>query len=159
MAARVRSLRQYGWRARYEIVEPHGRNSRIDEVQAALLRLGLPQLDVRNERRRQILRTYREAAPHLRWITGNVETVAHLAVLRSLDRPSFQADLAARGISTAVHYPVADHHQAGLPAPARPTDLGVTERLVREVVSVPCHPDLHDAEIARIADALAVAVP
>ena len=152
---RVRRLRQYGWNERYQIDLEGGRNSRIDEVQAALLRLGLGTLDARNDRRRMILARYRAASPHLRWVTGATTTVAHLAVFRTRDRTATRALLAEAGIASDVHYPIPDHLQAGLPRPARATDLRATEVLTAEIVTVPCFPELRDDEVDRVADALA----
>ncbi len=102
-----------------------------------------------------ILDRYRAASPRLRWVTGATTTVAHLAVFRSTDRAATRARLAEAGIASDVHYPIPDHRQAGLPIPARATDLQATESLVAEIVTVPCFPELRDDEVDRVADALA----
>lgn len=153
-ADRVRALRQYGWSERYRIAMPGGRNSRMDELHAAALRIGLGLVEERNTRRRAILDRYRQSTPRLRWITGATETVAHLAVLRMADRVAFRAHMRDAGIATDVHYPIADHRQPALPVVVRTAPLHVTEELVSEVVSVPCHPDLDDEEVDRVAAAL-----
>jgi dTDP-4-amino-4,6-dideoxygalactose transaminase len=90
----------------------------------------------------------------LGWITGMTDSVAHLAVVRTADRIGFRERLHSAGIATDVHYPIADHRQPGLPLPARELPLPVTEKLVDQVVSIPCHPDLRDDEIDRVANAL-----
>jgi dTDP-4-amino-4,6-dideoxygalactose transaminase len=158
LASRVRGLRQYGWDERYHIEIPGGRNSRIDEVQAALLRVGLRSLSDQNARRTSILQHLRSSTPRVDWITGSTATVAHLAVLRVRDRDQVRARLDERAIGTDVHYPVPDHQQPGLPRSPRPRPLPVTEALVHEILTVPCHPNLTDDEVDRIARALAEVV-
>ena len=161
IAARVRSLRQYGWSTRYTVQDPLGRNSRLDEVQAAILRIGLRRVDAWNERRRAIVDHYAAAllstgAPDVTMVTGaGVPTVAHLAVVRSTRRDDLRARLHAAGVGTDVHSPVPDHRQPGLPSPARRSALPETERAVAEVLTVPCFPDLTDDEVERISHALA----
>jgi len=155
LASRVRRLRQYGWDERYHIETPGGRNSRIDEVQAALLRIGLRGLGDQNARRTAILQHLRSSTPRVDWITGSTATVAHLAVMRVRDRNQVRARLDERAIGTDVHYPVPDHQQPGLPRSSRPRPLPVTEALVREILTVPCHPYLSDRDVDRIAQAVA----
>lgn len=156
-AQRVRQLRQYGWTQRYHAAVPGGRNSRLDEMQAAVLRVRLPLLDAANRRRRQISERYREAAPSQVQVLsgGDEDYVAHLCVATTADRPALAAALAAKGVSTAVHYPVPDHHQEvvlrlGQTQPSLP----VTERLASQVLSLPCFPELVDEEVDRVCDAL-----
>lgn len=153
---RVRRLRQYGWHRRYEAAEP-GRNSRMDELQAAILRWGLPRLADRNQRRATIARHYRDAAPGLRWVAAAADhTVHHLCVLRSGDRERTAAALRASGVETAVHYPVPDHRQGWFRAEAPLGDpLPETELAADEVLTVPCFPELTDAEVEVVAAALA----
>lgn len=156
--ARVRSLRQYGWGSRYHVDRPSGRNSRLDEVQAAVLRVGLRQLDGLNERRRELVRRYRSMVQGtgIQIVTGNhCETVAHLAVARVPNRERLRAALHGALVGTDVHYPVPDHRQRGLPPPARVNDLSVTERAIREIITVPCFPDLSEDEVSRVGSVLA----
>lgn len=157
IAARVRSLRQYGWAAKYRIEEPSGRNSRLDELQAAVLRIGLAELDERNERRCTIAQRYGDAcgAGHVRLVTGaGCGTVAHLAVVRTPQRVELRRALSDLGIGTDVHYPIPDHRQPGLAPPARLTDLTECERASSEVLTVPCFPEMTDEEVERVAIAL-----
>lgn len=156
----ARALRQYGWNSRYEISCSGGANSRLDELQAAVLRVGLPLVGEFNERRRQIIDQYRNAVHGgaLRLVTGSgVPTTAHLAVLQA---PTASARARARevmlglGIATDVHYPIPDHLQSGLPKPVRVTALEVAERACETIISVPCFPDLTDHEITRVAEGL-----
>lgn len=154
LADRVRSLRQYGWRGKYRVAIPGGINSRMDEVQAAILRLKLPHLDVWNERRRAIHAAYESAAPHVRFVNTSSESfVGHLAVIEVDDRDTVVADLASAGIGTDIHYPIPDHRQpvfsdGDLALPA-------TERAAGRVLSVPLFPELTDDEVSRVGAALA----
>lgn len=153
IADAVRSLRQYGWGERYVVNRPDGRNSRLDEVQAAVLRHRLTLLDGLNERRRLIYGRYVEAAgPGLTFPTVDVAgSAAHLAVARSGARQEFRERLRALGIATDVHYPVPDHRQ---PTAEPGVALPETEAAVEQIVSLPLFPDLSDDEVARVCAAL-----
>jgi dTDP-4-amino-4,6-dideoxygalactose transaminase len=156
--ARVRSLRQYGWSTKYHVAESGGRNSRLDEIQAAILRIGLRRVDELNERRRSIVHRYSEAAQGSRvsMATGaGCETVAHLAVVRCRERDELRRFLRDAGVDTDIHYPIPDHQQPGFGAPARPTNLMETERAVEEIVTLPCFPELTNGEIERVSEAIA----
>jgi aminotransferase EvaB len=155
--ARVRSLRQYGWAGKYRIAGPGGRNSRLDEIQAAILRVGLVLLDQLNEERRSIVRRYRDACSDssVRMVTGaGCQTVAHLAVVRTPDRDRLRAMMRVREIGTDIHYPWPDHHQAGLTPPSRVTNLAASERAADEILTLPCFPGMTDAEIDRVVAAI-----
>jgi dTDP-4-amino-4,6-dideoxygalactose transaminase len=155
IAVRVRSLRQYGWGPKYRVELTGGRNSRLDELQAAFLRVRLPALDAENARRRAIVDAYAAGLHHPEIgppRTTGPDCVAHLAVVRSPRRDALRAHLAGRGIGSDVHYPVADHRQPG-GAEADPAPLPVTERACDEVLSLPCFPGLADAEVAAVVDA------
>ena len=152
LAAAVRSLRQYGWQSKYHIGRDHGRNSRMDELQAAILRAKLPHLDDLNERRRAIHSRYEQAAA-MRGRASESFT-AHLAVLEVDDRSAFRSSLAADGIGTDVHYPVPDHCQRFTADPPTAQELPVTERSADRVVSVPMFPELTDDEVDRVCVAL-----
>jgi aminotransferase EvaB len=157
LARRVRSLRQYGWSGRYQCSE-YGRNSRMDEMQAAILRVKLPHLDQWNARRREIARAYSAALAG-----GQVECpgdfgddhVAHLYVVRSKARDSVREALQRAGIATDVHYPVPDHLQgAAQGTTAGRVQLPETERAAREILTLPCHSELEASEIAAVTAAL-----
>jgi dTDP-4-amino-4,6-dideoxygalactose transaminase len=151
---RVRALRQYGWSEKYRVDVPGGWNSRLDELQAAILRVGLAHLDERNARRRDFVRRYADALPahagRVVWNDGE-DFVAHLAVILANDRESLQEALAAAEIGTDIHYPRADHQQE-----AWRTDdsLPVTEHAVAHVLTIPCFPELTRGEVERIAGVL-----
>ena len=157
LAARLRALRQYGWTRKYVNQLAHGRNSRLDELQAALLSIKLPQLDDDNQRRREIVRRYDAGIRHPEiWPLlgrGGGDDVGHLYVLRCARRSALQAHLSSRGIDSDVHYPQPDHLQPAWRA-ALPRSLPATEAAAAEVLSLPCHPALTDEELARVIDAV-----
>lgn len=158
IAHRCRMLRQYGWESKYDARLAGGRNSRLDEMQAALLRVKLPLLDGWNERRREIVAAYREAAGAGAFRLAHApadDYVAHLCVGTHPDREAARHKLRDRGIDTAVHYPIPDHRQAALAGVAwRSASLAATELACESVLSLPCYPELTDAEVAHVAEAL-----
>ncbi|MGY1805576.1 DegT/DnrJ/EryC1/StrS family aminotransferase [Blastococcus sp. SYSU D00922] len=153
VAARARRLRMYGWSAKYEVTEDGGRNSRLDELQAALLRVRLPHLDGWNEARRAVVARYVAAAEgtgvRVLPATGP-DHVAHLAVLVAEDREAARAALTAAGIQTDVHYPVPDHRQEPFAAEHAGVSLPVTEQRARQVLTLPCFAELRDDEVDRV---------
>lgn len=155
LAARLRQLRQYGWEKKYCTTLAHGRNSRLDEMQAALLRIKLPLLDAWNEQRRAIARRYTEALTSERLAcptTLDASYVAHLYVCRTDDREALRQHLAAQGVMTDTHYPIADHLQPAFRS-AQPHNLPVTERCCEQVLTLPCYPELAEPEIQQVIDA------
>ena len=156
LATRLRSLRQYGWSSKYHATVPHGRNSRLDEVQAALLSIKLPHLDRWNARRVQIATALSAGIEHpaIRLPTvASGRDVAHLYVVRSPSRDALRVHLATLDIGAEVHYPVADHRQPALADSCAHALLPVTERACEEVLTLPCFPEMSDAEVARVVDA------
>ncbi|MEO7017176.1 MAG: DegT/DnrJ/EryC1/StrS family aminotransferase [Leifsonia sp.] len=156
LAEAVRQMRQYGWTAKYRIGRAHGRNSRMDELQAAILRVKLPMLDDANERRRAIHSVYESAAPTGARLVNSSSPAftAHLAVLTTERRAAAREVFDAAGIGTDVHYPIADHRQAFPDFTPLPADLPVTEWAVESVLSIPLFPELTDDEVARVRDAI-----
>jgi dTDP-4-amino-4,6-dideoxygalactose transaminase len=152
-ADRVRMLRNYG-REEKHFHRCIGVNSRLDEVQAAVLRAKLPHLDTWNDRRRSVARTYREGLEG----TGlglpaelpYAYHVYHLYVVRSPHRDRLSTDLARKGVQTGVHYPVPVHRQFSYRDYADFFILPVTEQVAGEVLSLPMHPWLNDAEIEKV---------
>jgi dTDP-4-amino-4,6-dideoxygalactose transaminase len=156
IAERARQLRQYGWSSKYTNSLPGGRNSRLDEIQAAFLSVFLPHLDSWNERRRQIAYRYsteiESPCIDLPPAAGK-EYVAHLYVVRCSQRDALVAHLAAEGVQTDVHYPIPDHRQPCHAGQFDDVRLPVTERDAMTVLSLPCFPELTDAEVQRVIDA------
>jgi aminotransferase EvaB len=153
LAANLRSLRQYGWHAKYQADRPYGRNSRLDELQAAVLRLKLPHLDAWNARRRDIIGRYRNAAGDAVRIpdASGSDHVGHLCVARSPRRTALQDALKHDGIATDIHYPVPDHRQEALKGIIPNTVcLPVTEAAAAEILTLPCFPELSEEEVARV---------
>jgi dTDP-4-amino-4,6-dideoxygalactose transaminase len=158
LAARIRALRNHGSIERYRHDEI-GFNMRMDGFQGAILELKLAHLDAWNERRRAIAARYRREIdnPRVRFQSGSpaAEAVHHLFVVAVPDREAFVRHLEARGVLTAVHYPIPCHLQkayAGLGH--RPGDFPNAERLARECVSLPMFPELTDDEVARVIEAV-----
>lgn len=152
IAQRLLTLRQYGWSTKYHVTVPGGRNSRLDEMQAAILRMKLPKLDEWNAERRSIAQRYCHgfsALPiELPCSTGN-DFVAHLFVVRVPQRDTFTVFLKQHGVSSDIHYPVPDHQQLAYPQD-RMFELAITEKISSELVSLPCYPGLTDEEVDRV---------
>lgn len=162
VAEAVRRLHQYGWDHKYRVAVDGGRNSRMDEVQAAVLRRRLPLLDHWNETRRAIIATYAAAAPDgVRVLQAEgMGHTGHLGVVEVQRRDPLREHLEAARIRTDVHYPIPDHQQPGLVAHDSPrSSLPVTEALSRTVLSLPVFPELRDDEISRVGEALASFTP
>lgn len=158
VADACRSLREYGWRDRYISSVPGG-NSRLDELQAAILRVKLPHLAADNARRREIADRYREvidgeiiAPPSA--IAGTLHAM-HLFVVECDRRDELARALADEGIGTARHYPAPVHHQPAYAGRIRGGErLPVTERLYKRILSLPMYPELTDFQVERICAAL-----
>src|SRR4051794_7897136 len=154
---RLRLVRQYGQADRCQHVA-EGVNSRLDEIQAALLRVRLAHLAEGNARRRAIARHYADAlagspVEPLRQLPDR-EHVFHLFVVVAPDRERFQAALEERGVATLVHYPRPIHGHAPYEQLGRgPVPLSNAERLSERVVSLPIYPELTDAEVEYVAEA------
>jgi dTDP-4-amino-4,6-dideoxygalactose transaminase len=155
LAARLRLLRDYGRTGKYEHAIA-GRNSRLDELQAALLRVKLPHLDAWNAARRERAGQYREllADSGIGLPPAGEGDVFHLFVVRSPARDALQEHLREAGIETLIHYPVPAHRQPVYGAARPPRPLPVTERLAGEVLSLPMYPSLSATAVARITDSV-----
>lgn len=158
IAEAVRGLREYGWDAGRVSSTP-GVNSRLDELQAAILRVKLPYLGGWTRRRGEIADRYREALaggrirPPAR-IPGTTHAM-HLFVVECDDRESLARSLAGAGIATAVHYPLPVHRQPAYAGRIRGADrLPVTEALSERVLTLPMFPELTDRQVDRICVAL-----
>jgi dTDP-4-amino-4,6-dideoxygalactose transaminase len=158
LAASLRLLRNYGSSRKY-VHERAGVNSRLDEVQAAALRVKLRHLDAWNDRRRHIAARYTAALSGVVTtpvVADGVEPVWHLYVIRTPDRDGVARRLAERGVETLVHYPTPPHRQPAFSGV--PYDLPVADTLAAEVLSLPMGPHLSDADVDAVIDAVAGAV-
>lgn len=155
LAEKVRQLRQYGWSKKYHANLPGGRNSRLDEMQAAVLRVMLPLLDRWNERRREIATRYTEKITHPAVIAPAVhaeEYVAHLYVIRTARRDSLKQHLAEAGIPSDIHYPVPDYAQTSCRHLFAGIDRPLTSQACAEVLTLPCFPEMSDDEADMVID-------
>lgn len=144
------SLRQYGWTTKYFVGLPGGRNSRLDELQAAFLRTRLPLLDTANARRRAIARRYiagiKQASITLP-ATLDESYVAHLFVVQTQAKESLATHLRNQNVQIDFHYPVCDHEQEIMKAKYGHISLPQSERAAKQVISLPCFPELSDDEV------------
>ena len=160
LAERLRSLRNYGQQDRYHHLEP-GQNSRLDELQAALLRVKLAHLGEHNAERRRLAGEYssRLAGVVTPASRREAEHVFHLYVVRHPRRDELREALAAQGIQTLIHYPIPVHLQ---PAYSHlgysPGSLPVTERIVGQILSLPLFVGLDSSAVARVASAIGAGV-
>jgi aminotransferase EvaB len=153
VAARLRRLRQYGWESKYRAIMRGGRNSRLDELQAAVLRVKLPHLESWNEHRRKIAALYSNGIRNPRVSTPPLrggEYVAHLYVVACDDPQNLRTHLGEVGILCDVHFPIPDHLQLSMAGMDNLPVLPVTERLARRVLTLPCFPELTDEEADHI---------
>jgi dTDP-4-amino-4,6-dideoxygalactose transaminase len=145
LADRLRQLREYGWRKRY-ISESPGMNSRLDEMQAAVLRVKLRRLDCGNARRRELADAYTAALASSGLSLPRCETGAvhayHQYVVRSLRRDDLRTTLRVRGVGTLIHYPVPVHLQPAYRDRIKCESLANTEAAAKEVLSLPMYPEL-----------------
>lgn len=158
IADKLKFLREYGWKERY-ISHLRGVNSRLDEVQAAILRIKLPYLSKDNDRRRKIAEYYisginREMIQPPSFIKGTLHAM-HLFVVESEDRSALQKYLNDSGIGTALHYPLAIHQQPAYAGNIRGCqDLLFTNELYKRILTLPVFPELTDSQVERIYNAL-----
>jgi dTDP-4-amino-4,6-dideoxygalactose transaminase len=151
----VRLLRQYGWRTRY-VSEIPGRNSRLDEFQAAVLNIKLPTLDEANAYRRQIAQWYterlRDSRITLPIAREGVEHVYHQYAIRIEGRDAVRQALSHEGIACVPLYPVPIHHQPAYLDLS--ISLPVSEKACAEVLCLPCYPGLEMEDVDRVSERL-----
>lgn len=153
LAKKVRCLRQYGWTTKYQVDIEGARNSRLDELQAAILSEFLPYLDGLNTRRRQIASRYSVGIKHPNIYTPKEygdEYVAHLYVIRSCHRDALRIYLKAAGIASDVHYPIPDYRQPVFSERFSHIMLTNTERLSAEILTLPCYPEMTNDDVEKV---------
>lgn len=154
LGKKVRMLREYGWQRRY-ISDIAGRNSRLDELQAAILRVKLRHLDYDNSKRQLLAEQYSKALSgpklHLPVTRPNSEQVFHLYVIRTGNRQQLIDHLSSHKIQAGIHYPMPVHLQPGYKARIRTSsNMRITEQLAEEVLSLPMYPELSTADVALV---------
>jgi len=158
LAETLRFLRNHGSRSKYE----HcllGVNARLDEIQAAILRVKLPHLETWNERRRELAQHYARQLPP--WMAKPKERpecrhVYHLYVIRTPWRDQLREWLSECGVETGIHYPIPVHLQAACETYSRSSGLlPATEEAVSEILSLPMYPELREEEVDYICRCIA----
>jgi dTDP-4-amino-4,6-dideoxygalactose transaminase len=154
LADMVRALRNYGSHEKYKNLV-QGPNDRLDELQAAILRVKLKHIDADNARRREIAARYRREIKAPNVLLPSVRAsedshVWHLFVVRVADRTAFQQRLLDLGVNTAIHYPVAPHQQQAYVKELGGLSIPLTEAIHREVVSLPMSPVMTETQIAHV---------
>jgi dTDP-4-amino-4,6-dideoxygalactose transaminase len=153
LAERIKLLRNYGQSRKYhhDLV---GINSRLDELQAAILRVKLSRLDEWIETRRRLAELYKELLEHADVVLPFENTYAkhayHLFVVRLAERDKCQRLLQKKGIQTLIHYPIPVHKQKAYTGFESAKDLSVTEVICNEILSLPLYPSLTDEEVTYI---------
>lgn len=157
LAKTIRALANYGSEQKY-VHTTKGLNSRLDELQAAALDVKLPHLDAENQKRREAVRFYLENIQNLaivlpEWPENEEEHVWHLFVIRTENRGRLQQYLADSGIQTLIHYPTPPHRQEAYKELAH-LAFPITEKIHREVLSLPLSPVLTPQELQKVANTL-----
>lgn len=158
LAARIRMLREYGWKERY-VSAVSGWNSRLDELQAAILRAKLPHLHADTAKRNAVAEIYDQAltdSPVAPPSSGKNENHArHLYVVRSRERDRLRDFLKQKGVGTMIHYPVPIHLQPAYAKRVRGSEhLSETEKASREILSLPMFPELKKEEVEAVVTAI-----
>ncbi len=156
LAETLFALRNYGSHEKYKN-SYRGINSRLDEMQAAILRAKIPYLDEETEARRNIAKRYCDKIKNplvkLPYVKGGLSHVWHLFVIRVLERKRFQDYLTANNIQTLIHYPIPIHKQDAYSF-LGDLNLPVTEKIHNEVLSLPMDPTLSESDVNHIIDTI-----
>jgi len=157
LAGRIREVRQYGWRERY-ISAVEGVNSRLDEMQAAILRVKLRALDAGIATRRRLAALYGDGLAKIPGVSAPVTREGfghawHLYVIRSKQRDALMKHLLDAGVPVALHYPAAVHQQPAYAASMHGS-MKETEALIPEILSLPLHPHLNDEAVRFTVDVI-----
>jgi dTDP-4-amino-4,6-dideoxygalactose transaminase len=157
LAEKIRLLRQYGWKDKQLSFVP-GFNSRLDELQAAILRVKLPHLDAMTARRREIARRYTDALSGLPVVLPGDQPdcrhAYHLYVIRTPDREALKAHMANFNIFPGIHYPWPAHKHPAYAETAGHLHLPAVEAIAEQILSLPMYPELTDGEVDRVCRAI-----
>ena len=152
----IRAIRNYGSEKKY-VNDFIGINSRLDELQAAFLNVKLPDLEADNQKRREIAKRYLAEIKNdkivLPFYDGSKNHVFHLFVIRTEKRNELQEYLKENGIETMIHYPIPPHQQKALAA-FNALSFPITEKIHREVLSLPMSPEFTDEEVSYVIQVL-----
>jgi dTDP-4-amino-4,6-dideoxygalactose transaminase len=154
LAEKCRLIRNYGQKNRYEH-EVYGINSRLDELQAAILSVFLPDLDKSNQKRKELAEVYRQELADcseikLPMVRSEAKHIYHLFVIETENRDQLQEHLKGQGIPSLVHYPIPIHKQKCFKE-FNGISIPVTEKMAAKILSLPIYPELSPAEIATVA--------
>ena len=157
ISKKIRMLREYGWKNR--ISEIPGRNSRLDELQAAILRVKLKYLDDDNQKRIDIANLYLNELADLPIkmpsLDSSINSVFHLFVIQAKDRDKIIEYLKKNSIQAGIHYPVPVHLQKAYKGIVKTSkDMGCSENLAKNIISLPIYPQLENYEVKKIIDVL-----
>lgn len=154
VAEKAMGLRQYGWKSKYQVEIGGARNSRLDELQASILSIFLPDLDESNAARRRIACRYSEGIKNPLvvhpFMGCGADYVAHLYVVRSKLRDLLKLHLSNHGIASDVHYPVPDYSQPVFGGQFKSISLKNSEVLSEEVLTLPCYPEMTENQINEV---------
>jgi dTDP-4-amino-4,6-dideoxygalactose transaminase len=157
LAKRARLLREYGWAKRY-ISNVCGWNSRLDELQAAILRFKLKHLDENNSRRVYLAQRYNRELGSISMVLPKQRKdaihVYHLYVVRCTKRDSLLSFLRKEGIGASIHYPIPVHLQPAYKRKAVHNNLFETERAAKQILSLPMYPELSESDMALVLTAI-----
>jgi dTDP-4-amino-4,6-dideoxygalactose transaminase len=154
----ARQLRQYGWASKYSIEIPFGRNSRLDELQAAILRIKLPYVMAWNQTRREIYKRYQVASGrNVKFFSGyNPSFVGHLCpiMVEGMTQRDLLEYFAGKAIAASVHFPVPDNHQKIDLKYRNLVEVPNAERACASLVTLPLFPEMTEAEINQVCTSL-----
>ena len=154
---RGRRVAQYGWSERYVISDLNGFNSRIDEIQAAVLLERIQTLQANNDKRRAIVHQYANALPanHKMIWQDDASYVGHLAIVVGPSRSHIQQILDAHEVGHGIHYPLTDNSQPAWKKVFAGVSVPNCDQLATQIVTIPCFPAMTEVEIAQVCTALA----
>ena len=157
LIGKIRRLRQYGWGKKYFVDNQVGKNSRMDEIQAAVLRIKLKSLDFLNKRRLSIAKNYSKELTQLNIIVPKnfgTDYVAHLYTIRVENRLEIREKLTKNGIEYGIYYPISDDQQCYVQKRIMKTKLNNTYSCCKSVITIPCSPFLSENHQMKIISAL-----
>jgi dTDP-3-amino-2,3,6-trideoxy-4-keto-D-glucose/dTDP-3-amino-3,4,6-trideoxy-alpha-D-glucose/dTDP-2,6-dideoxy-D-kanosamine transaminase len=158
IAGRIRTLRQYGWGKKYNVDFPSGKNSRLDEIQACILKVKLRYLDGWNDARRAIASQYQQGIDNplitRKPAVSGEGYVAHLYVLETQNRSGLISWLKEKDVPCDVHYPVPDHRQRIFGDTYKGLLLEHTEQACERVLTLPCFPEMTEQETDHVIEAV-----